>query len=176
MHVNLLFNNFNLRFFQIWTNFKLCTWGLTGFVLSSFRPHLNLLVLVLFLCASYLAMFCILNRLVLHPTCLSILSCFCDCSGVLPMLSCNASSVHLQCILSASYKHPIDCALHLVWFRASCVLVLSRAGSRDRVGERGYYRGWERGAVLRSHRRLDRQDDLTQISLLSLPIARSLAL
>ena len=55
-----------------------------------------------------------------------------------------------------------------------CVLVLSRAGSLDR--ERGSYRGWVRGAVLRSHRRLDRQDDLTHISLLSLHIARSLAL
>ena len=50
VHVNLLFNNFNLRFVQIWTNFKLCIWGLTGIAICWFRPHLNLLVCVVLVC------------------------------------------------------------------------------------------------------------------------------
>ena len=50
VHVNLLFNNFNLRFVQIWTNFKICIWGLTGFAICWFRPHLNLLFCVVLVC------------------------------------------------------------------------------------------------------------------------------
>ena len=50
VHVNLLFNNFNLRFVQIWTNFKICIWVLTGFDMCWFRPHLNLLVCVVLVC------------------------------------------------------------------------------------------------------------------------------
>ena len=83
------------------------------------------------------------------------------------ILSCSL------CSHSASVMHPtyFVCALHLVDF-VPCVFVLSRAGSWVRVRARGYYRGWERGAFLRSHRQLFRQDDRTPITLLSLPIAR----
>ena len=50
VHVKFLFNQFNLRFVQIWTNFKLCIWGVTGFVMCWFRPHLNLLTCVVLVC------------------------------------------------------------------------------------------------------------------------------
>ena len=63
-------------FFQIWTNFETCIWGLTGIVICCFRPHLNLpwcVALVLHHLLPWVAS----CSLVLHHTWLSIMPCSC---------------------------------------------------------------------------------------------------
>ena len=77
MYFNLLFNNLNIRFIQIWSNFEICIWGLTGIVICCSRPHLNLFWCVVPICI--ILPWVASCGLVMHHAWLCIMSCYVLC-------------------------------------------------------------------------------------------------
>ena len=105
-----MFNYLNIRFIQIWTNFEICIWGLTGIVICCSRPHLNLpwcVALVLHHLLPWVAS----CSLVLHHACLCIMSCSCvvclRCCVLLFDSSCFVAIVriHPSTLGSSSWIH-----------------------------------------------------------------------
>ena len=89
---------------------------------------------------------------------------WCCCTLVTPRPCIISFHVHMLHVHASC-----GWALHVDWF-CSVVALLCLVRAWWRYGVRGFYRGWVWGARLRSLQGFNWQDNLTQISLLSLPM------
>ena len=94
MHLNLLFNNLNIRFIQIWTNFEICIWGLTGICYMLFPASFKLASMCCS-CLHYLLPWVASCSFVMHHACLCIMSCSC-----VVCLPCCVLLFHSSCFIA----------------------------------------------------------------------------
>ena len=125
-----MFNYLNIIFIQIWTNFKICIWGLTGIVICCSRPHLNLpwcVALVLHHLLPWVAS----SRFVMHHAC------------------CASCLVHVWCVYYVvCFFSIVPVSLRSWGFVRLCLIHL-----------RGFIRSsssWTRSSSLRVFRKDDR--------------------